>query len=119
MQVAVYEHDALSTLVQPDRQMHGKGTFSNSTFGVDHGEKHGQRLSGAEEIAYELPSVDFRLLAESMGIPGYVIHSPQELEDLDLDAILRRKGPTLLDVRIDPEEVPPMNVRMKTLKCAK
>ncbi|HYM47693.1 MAG TPA: thiamine pyrophosphate-binding protein, partial [Burkholderiaceae bacterium] len=31
--------------------------------------KHGQRLAGAEQIGFELPQVDFRLLAESLGIP--------------------------------------------------
>lgn len=77
--------------------------------------KHGQRLAGAEPIAFELPTVDFRLQAESMGIPGYVIRSPEDMAALDMAAILSRKGPTLLDVRIDGEEVPPMNLRMKTL----
>jgi acetolactate synthase-1/2/3 large subunit len=50
-----------------------------------------------------------------MGIPGYVIRSPEDMDALDMDAIMSRRGPTLLDVRIDGEEVPPMNLRMKTL----
>lgn len=78
--------------------------------------KHGQRLAGAEPIGFQLPQVDYCALAAAMGIPGHVIHSPHELEALDLDAILSRRGPTMLDVRIDAEEVPPMNVRMKTLR---
>lgn len=77
--------------------------------------KHGQRLAGAEPIAFELPFVDYRMQAESMGIPGFVINSPADMDALDMDAIMTRKGPTLLDVRIDGEEVPPMNLRMKTL----
>ncbi len=81
--------------------------------------KHGQRLAGAEAIGYELPLVDYRKLAEAMGIPGHVIRSPQELDNLDFNTILRRKGPTLLDVRIDGEEVPPMVLRMKTLGTLK
>lgn len=80
--------------------------------------KHGQRLAGAEPIAFVLPTVDFRMQAESMGIPGYVIRSPEDMEALDMDAIFSRRGPTLLDVRIDGEEVPPMNLRMKTLGTA-
>jgi acetolactate synthase-1/2/3 large subunit len=32
--------------------------------------------------------------------------------------ICNRKGPTLLDVYIDPEEVPPMNLRMRMLGTA-
>jgi len=81
--------------------------------------KHGQRLAGAEQTAFELPRVDFRLQAESMGIPAHVIETPADLDALDFEAIAARRGPTLLDVRIDGEEVPPMNLRMKTLGTVK
>lgn len=81
--------------------------------------KHGQRLAGAEQIGFELPAVDFRLLAESMGIPGHVIRTAEDFDSLDLDAILRNPGPIVLDVRIDGEEVPPMGLRMKTLGVVK
>ena len=81
--------------------------------------KHGQRLAQAEATCFEMPQVDYCKFAESMGIPGHVIHSPQELDSLDFDAILQRKGPTLLDVRVDGEEVPPMLLRMKTLGTLK
>lgn len=80
--------------------------------------KHGQRLAGAEPIGFELPKVDFAMMAAAMGIPGHVIRSPADLDALDFNAILSRGGPTLLDVRIDGEEVPPMNLRMKTLGTA-
>ncbi|NRF70001.1 thiamine pyrophosphate-binding protein [Aquincola sp. S2] len=80
--------------------------------------KHGQRLAGAEPIGFQLPTVDYAAIAAAMGIPGHVIRSPQDLDALDFNAILSRKGPTLLDVRIDGEEVPPINVRMKTLGTA-
>jgi len=40
--------------------------------------------------------------------PANVIDSPADLDELDFDEILARKGPTMLDVRIDREEVPPM-----------
>jgi acetolactate synthase-1/2/3 large subunit len=77
--------------------------------------KYGQRLAGAEEIGFELPTVDFRLLAESLGIPGHVIHTAQDFENLDLEKILRHSGPTVLDVRVDKNEVPPMELRLRTL----
>jgi acetolactate synthase-1/2/3 large subunit len=76
---------------------------------------HGQRLAGAEPIAYELTHVDFRKMAESMGVPGYVVESPSDFEQIDFAAMLGRKGPTLIDVRIDRNEVPPMILRLKTL----
>lgn len=77
--------------------------------------KHGQRMAGAEPIGFELPQVDYRLMAQSMGIPGHVISSPQDLEKIDFNGILLRPGPTLLDVRIDCEEPAPMGVRLQTL----
>ncbi|MFG6486053.1 thiamine pyrophosphate-binding protein [Roseateles sp. BYS78W] len=81
--------------------------------------KHGQRLAGAEPIGFQLPKVDFAAMAMAMGIPGHVVHSSHDLDALDFDALLSRPGPTLLDVRIDGEEVPPMNLRMKTLGTAR
>ena len=77
--------------------------------------KHGQRLSGAEPIGFELPAVDFCMMAASMGIPGHVIRTAQDFDNLDLDAILRHPGPTVLDVRIDKEEAPPMELRLRIL----
>lgn len=77
--------------------------------------KHGQRLAGAEQIGFELPTVDFRQLAESMGIPGHVVRTAQDFENLDLDALLRHNGPTVLDVRVDKDEAPPMELRLRTL----
>lgn len=76
---------------------------------------HGQRLAGAEPIAFELPHVDFRRMAESMGIPAHVIQAPADFDHIDFTAVLQRQGPTLLDVRIDRNEVPPMLLRLKTL----
>ena len=77
--------------------------------------KHGQRMAGAEQIGFELPTVDFRLLAESMGIPGYVIRTAHDFDRLDLDAILRHPGPTVLDVRVDTKEAPPMELRLRIM----
>jgi acetolactate synthase I/II/III large subunit len=77
--------------------------------------KHGQRLAGAERIAFELPPTDFAALARALGAQAYIVRSPEELNALDIGAICHRKGPTLLDVYIDPEQVPPMNLRMQVL----
>jgi acetolactate synthase-1/2/3 large subunit len=77
--------------------------------------KHGQRLTHAEAVGYELPHVDFSLLAISLGAAGHIIRSPQDLLALDIKGICQRRGPTLLDIRIDPEEIPPMYVRIRSL----
>lgn len=77
--------------------------------------KHGQRLTRAEPIGYELPQIDYCQWAASMDIDGYRINTPEDLARLDVDKIIKRKEPVLLDVRIDPEEVPPMMTRIKIL----
>jgi acetolactate synthase I/II/III large subunit len=77
--------------------------------------KHGQRLAGAEPIGFELPEIDYCAYAKAMGAAGYIIRSPQDLLDLDVGEICKRGGPTLLDVRIDREEVPPMRSRIRAL----
>jgi acetolactate synthase-1/2/3 large subunit len=79
--------------------------------------KHGQRLAGAERVAFELPEVDYAAMARSLGVAGHVIHGPEDFDALDMNAILKRPGPTLLDIRIDGEEVPPMDLRMQTLEA--
>lgn len=77
--------------------------------------KHGQRLAKAERIGCDMPATDFAMLARALGADGYTIKSASDLQALDVDAILTRGGPTLLDIHIDPEEVPPMNARMRVL----
>ena len=80
---------------------------------------HGQRLAKAEPVGFELPQVDFAAVAAAMGVPGHVVESPEDLDALDFDAILTRRGPTLIDVRIDRDEVPPMIQRLKALGAVK
>ncbi|MEQ6341960.1 MAG: thiamine pyrophosphate-binding protein [Gammaproteobacteria bacterium] len=80
--------------------------------------KHGQRLAGAEQVGIELPRVDFAAMARAMGADAYSIHSPRDMEALDIAAMCERHRPTLLDVYIDPKEVPPMGMRMKSLGMA-
>jgi acetolactate synthase-1/2/3 large subunit len=77
---------------------------------------HGQRLAGAEEIGCELPQVDFRRMAEAMGVRAYLIQTPQDLLSLNIPAICQQKSPTLLDVRIDPNEAPPIGRRIQSLQ---
>ncbi|MDX2480572.1 MAG: thiamine pyrophosphate-binding protein [Desulfuromusa sp.] len=77
---------------------------------------HGQRLGGGEAIAFELPCVDFAQMAKAMGAEAETVRTIDELEALDLVAMGKRNGPTLIDVYIDPEEVPPMGARMRTLR---
>ncbi len=80
--------------------------------------KHGQRMTRAEQIGAFLPRVDFAAFARAMGVTAHVIESPQDLLHLDTRQICAQSGPTLLDVRIDPDEAPPIGMRTNTLKQA-
>jgi acetolactate synthase-1/2/3 large subunit len=80
--------------------------------------KHGQQIGGAERIGHALPKIDFALMAQAMGVESYRIDTLADLERVDIPGIVTRPGPCLLDVRIDPEEIPPMGARMKVLTGA-
>lgn len=76
---------------------------------------HGQILGQQESIGWELNEVDYALMAQAMGVDGIVIHSPAQLEALDFTALFQKNGPTLIDVRIDRNETPPMSDRIEGL----
>ena len=86
--------------------------LNDSSFGMV---KHGQRLAHAEAIGTELPETDFVMLANALGAQGFKINSADDLLQLDGKALCQHPGPTVLDVRIDPEEVPPILTRVKVL----
>lgn len=77
--------------------------------------KHGQRLGGGEQIGYALPPTDFAAMSRAQGGRGYTIRSAADLQALDIKSICNYPGPTLLDVYIDPEQVPPMGARLRVL----
>ncbi|MBI2380733.1 MAG: thiamine pyrophosphate-binding protein [Gammaproteobacteria bacterium] len=78
--------------------------------------KHGQRMGGAEPIAYQLPLVDFAALGRAVGARGYTVKTPEDLMAIDFNALAEHPGPSIIDVYIDPEEAPPMGDRVKGLK---
>ena len=77
--------------------------------------KHAQRLRNTERIGWELPQVDFAALAHALGAPAHTIRGGQDLQQLDMALICSRQGPTLLDVLIEPNEIPPIQSRTRTL----
>jgi acetolactate synthase-1/2/3 large subunit len=78
--------------------------------------KFGQRMSNAEQVGWKLNQVDFALLAQAQGADGYIFESPQELMALDIHAVFNKDVPTVLDIRIDSNEIPPMMDRVKSLQ---
>ncbi len=77
--------------------------------------KSGQMLGKVEVTSYQLPNISFAKMAEALDVPSYVIKSPKNLLELDVEEICNRNGPTLIDVHVDPSEIPPMQTRIKVL----
>ena len=46
--------------------------------------KHGQRLAGAEATGFELPAIDYAAMARATGANGFVIETPQDLLELNV-----------------------------------
>lgn len=86
--------------------------LNDSTLGMV---KHGQKLGGGEPIGFELPKVDYAAIARAMGAHAFTIKKPEDFSALEMTSIVKSKGPTLLDVYVDADEVPPMGSRMKAL----
>ncbi|WP_230970510.1 thiamine pyrophosphate-binding protein [Nitrogeniibacter aestuarii] len=81
--------------------------------------KHGQRLARAEPIGFQLPGVDFSRQAEALGVDSIVVRNEADLAALDLPGLLAKSAPTLLDVRIDAEQEPPIRMRLEALGTVK
>ncbi len=79
--------------------------------------KHGQRMANAEPIAFELPKVDFCLMAQAMGGTARRVNNLQELYAITPE-IINFDGPVVVDIIIDGEAVPPMQTRVKVLEAA-
>jgi acetolactate synthase-1/2/3 large subunit len=70
-----------------------------------------QRLQfGGRVLGTEHGNPDFASLARCFGVRGYRLDAPDEVGPV-LDSALSEKGPILIDVIIDPEDLPPMNVQ--------
>jgi acetolactate synthase-1/2/3 large subunit len=72
--------------------------------------KHSLRLTSKEPADLAVPPVDFCQMAKAAGADAFTIRHPEDFEKLDYSAICRRKGPTLLEIYIDPEEAPPLGM---------
>ncbi len=70
--------------------------------------RHGHRLLGKERVDFDIPPVDFAMMARAAGAEAHTIRNAGDFDLIDWNMLANRKGPTLLDVRIDPEERPPL-----------
>jgi len=79
--------------------------------------RHGQRASSnAMEISHSYDEVNFASLAESLGAVGIRIDKPGQLDQALMDDVIAMNKPVVIDVIIDPDEVPPIGSRLSALK---
>jgi acetolactate synthase-1/2/3 large subunit len=71
---------------------------------------HRHRQISKRPLQLNFYRADFALLAQALGAQSYTTHSIAEFQALDFAEICRRPGPTVIDVQIDPEAVPPMGM---------
>lgn len=80
---------------------------------------HGRRLAGMEHTnATNYPEVDFVKIAEGLGGRGIRVTKPGEINRKMMDEIIASGQPTVIDVMIDKDEVPPLGLRVKAVKDA-
>src|SRR6185369_1790243 len=88
--------------------------MNNSMLGMVY---HGRKLAGIPEgIESTFKPVDFVKLAEGYGARGIRITKPGEINREMMSEIILAGVPTVLDVIIDPEAVPPIHSRIATLE---
>jgi acetolactate synthase-1/2/3 large subunit len=88
--------------------------MNNSMLGMVY---HGRKLASLPEgIPSRYKQVDFVKIAEGLGAKGIRITKPGEINKKFMDNIISSGVPTVLDVIIDPEEVPPIKSRIETLE---
>lgn len=81
--------------------------------------KHGQRLTGAESVGWQLPEVDFSMMARAVGVPGNKIATERCWSQLKADDSWLQNGPVLLDVHIDQSAMPPLSLRTSLLQLSR
>jgi acetolactate synthase-1/2/3 large subunit len=59
-------------------------------------------------------SLEVAAIARAMGLATWIVDRPEQIKDAVVDA-LRRGGPALIDVRVDPKIPPPLGARAKSL----
>jgi len=80
--------------------------------------RHIQMLGGHEPAGTASVPVDFAGMARAMGATGLAIQSERELVGLDMRALLASRGPVVVDVRIDREEIAPIGARVRALRAS-
>lgn len=78
---------------------------------------HGRKLASIPEgLESQFKPVDCAAVARALGAQGYTIRNPGEISKQFMNEIISSGKPTVLDVVVDPETVPPIHSRIATLE---
>ncbi|MBI4745360.1 MAG: hypothetical protein HY786_02155, partial [Deltaproteobacteria bacterium] len=88
--------------------------LNDSGFGMIY---HGRKMiSIPDAFASRFQRVDFVKMAEALGAQGVKVTKPGEINKKMIDGIIATGKPTVIDVDINPEEVPPIQSRIASLE---
>ncbi|MEM2179349.1 MAG: thiamine pyrophosphate-binding protein [Nitrososphaeria archaeon] len=79
--------------------------FNDSSYKVLRIYEHVRYHSDTKEL-YKLPETDFAKIAEGLGAKGIRVFERSQLYQSFKEAVEWRKGPVVVDVKIDPETIP-------------
>lgn len=77
--------------------------------------EQGLAALGQADADQRFPEVDFAAIAHASGVHGERIHCETRL-DQALARALQRPGPSILDLRIDPEQRAPLSARVQSIR---
>lgn len=98
------EHDLHVIWIVENNNMHGITWHASKLLGNG---------AGLESIRYRTP-LDVAGIARAMGMSSWVVDAPGKLQAAVREA-LARKGPSLIEVRVDHEIMPPLGARTRSL----
>ncbi len=98
------EYDIPVIWVVENNNMHGITWHCSKILG------HGTAF---ESIKYRRP-LEVAAIARAMGMSSWIVDAPGKMQDAVREA-MRRGGPSLIEVRVDPDIVPPLGERMRSL----
>lgn len=90
--------------------------FNNSMLGMVY---HGRRLfknTIPDGLTPHFKDIDFAKVAEGLGARGIRVEQPGEITPEFMEDVLQAGRPTVIDVLIDREVVPPIHARIKTVE---
>lgn len=91
---------------------------------VEHNNMHGITWHGSRQVGRKIPmdsvryrkKLDIAGIASAMGLASFIVDGPGQMQRI-LPEALKVPGPSLIEVRVDPEVPPPLGDRAKSVSA--